>query len=62
MYRTLLRGLAGSGMPVEDILDDKDIWAAHYVSALVEEGKENRLASSSMPSNPFGEPRNTGAR
>jgi mono/diheme cytochrome c family protein len=58
VYRTLLRGLAGSGMPAyEDILDDKDIWAvAHYVSALVEEGKENRLASSSMPSKPFGEP------
>ena len=58
VYRTLLRGLAGSGMPAyEDILDDKDIWAvAHYVSALVEEGKENRLASSSMPSTPYGEP------
>ena len=58
VYRTLVNGLAGSGMPAYGaILEDDDIWAvAHYVSALVKEGKDNNLASSNMPSQPYGEP------
>ena len=58
VYRTLLRGLAGSGMPAyEALLDDRQLWGlAHYVTALVSEGVENPLASSSDTRSPFGNP------